>query len=272
MRVLLFPGAGIMILLLMAPVWASAAFASDAEAGGLLATQEVRDLPVAGLTERILYLSPSAARAAIVMLPGGSGDIGIQKDGRLEHDDNFVVRTRALWLELGYAVVIPDAAGTENLRGERSSLTYATIVGAIVAFARTQSAKPIFLLGTSQGSIAAMNGAAHLREREIAGLVLTESVSRLGGSHETVFDAHPEDVTVPALVVANQDDACDVAPPDDAPSIAASMTHSPDVQVLFVSGGVLKSSDCGSLSPHGYYGIENNVVSAIGSWCDAHSR
>jgi hypothetical protein len=128
MRVLLFPGAGIVILLLMAPEWASAAFASHAEVGGLLATQEVRDLPVAGLTERILYLSPPAARATIVMLAGGSGDIGIQIDGRLEHDDNFVVRTRALWLELGYAVVIPDAAGTENLRGERSWLTYATIV------------------------------------------------------------------------------------------------------------------------------------------------
>jgi hypothetical protein len=272
MRVLHFPGAGIVMLLLMAPVWASVAFAPDAEAGGLSATQEVRDLRVAGLTERILYLSSPAARAAIVMLPGGSGDIGIQKDGRLQHGDNFVVRTRALWRELGYAVIIPDAAGTENLRGERSSPTYAMIVGALVAFARTQNVRPVFLLGTSQGSIAAMNGAAHLRQGEIAGLVLTESVSRLGGSHETVFNAHPEDVTVPALVVANQDDACDVAPPDDAPRIAASMTHSPDVQVLFVSGGLLKSSDCGSLSPHGYYGIETSVVAAISSWCGAHSR
>jgi hypothetical protein len=272
MRVLLFRAAGIAILLLVAPVWATVVFASDAEAGGPSATQEVRDLPLAGLTERILYLAPPAARASIVMFPGGSGDIGIQKDGSLEHDDNFVVRTRALWLELGFAVIIPDAAGTENLRGERSSPTYAMIIGALVAFARAQNAKPVFLLGTSQGSIAAMNGAAHLREGEIAGLVLTESVSRLGGSHETVFDAHPEDVAVPALVVANQDDACDVAPPDDAPRIAASMTHSPDVQVLFVSGGILKSSDCGSLSPHGYYGIETNVVSAISSWCHAHSR
>jgi hypothetical protein len=123
MRVLLFRAADITILLLVAPVWATVVFASDAEVGGLSATQEVRDLPVAGLTERILYLAPPAARAS-----------------------------------------------------------------------------------------------------------------------------------------------------DDAPRIAASMTHSPDVQVLFVSGGILKSSDCGSLSPHGYYGIETNVVSAISSWCHAHSR
>jgi hypothetical protein len=47
MRVLLFRAAGITILLLVAPVWATVVFASDAEVGGLSATQEVRDLPVA---------------------------------------------------------------------------------------------------------------------------------------------------------------------------------------------------------------------------------
>jgi hypothetical protein len=96
--------------------------------------------------------------------------------------------------------------------------------------------------------------------------VLTESVSRKGGSHETVFDAHPEFVNVPALVVANRDDACKVAPPDDAPKIAASMTHSPRTNVIYVSGGVLRSTDCGSLSPHGYCGIEQSVIDAIVAW------
>ena len=236
------------------------------------ATEVVRDLSVADVTQRILYLSPPMPHATIVMLPGGAGDLGIRDDGRLRHGENFVVRTRALWMARGYALVIPDAAGTDNLRGRRSSPHYAEIVRALVTFARSRNRKPVFLLGTSQGSIAAMNGAAHMRDGEIAGLVLTESVSRLGGSGETVFDAHPADVDVPALVVANHDDACFVAPPGDAPRIAAAMTGSPDAQVLFVSGGTLKSRDCGSLSPHGYYGIEEKVVSAVGSWLDAHTR
>jgi len=59
------------------------------------------------------------------------------------------------------------------------------------------------VMGTSQGSIAAMNAAAHDSSGDIVGVILTESVSILGGSRETVFDAHPQDVHVPALVVAN---------------------------------------------------------------------
>jgi pimeloyl-ACP methyl ester carboxylesterase len=142
-------------------------------------------------------------------------------------------------------------------------------VGDLVAAAHAQAPGPVFLLGTSQGSIAAMNGAANLRDGQIAGIVLTESVSRLGGSHETVFDAHPERVNVPALVVANSDDRCNVAPPEDADKIAAAMSGAPRVEVLRVSGGDQRSStDCGSLSPHGYYGIEQKVVDTIAAWID----
>lgn len=88
-----------------------------------------------------------------------------------------------------------------------------------------------------------------------------------------MFDADPAQVTIPALVVANRDDRCNVAPPADAPRIAAAMTHSPEVKVLTVSGGVRRSKkDCGSLTPHGYYGIEDKVVDAIARWLDAHAR
>ena len=97
--------------------------------------------------------------------------------------------------------------------------------------------------------------------------MLTESVSILGASGETVFSADPGEVRVPALVVANQDDRCNVAPPAEAPHIAASMTRSADVQVLAVRGGIQRSRKaCGSLSPHGYYGIEEMVIGQIDGW------
>ncbi|KIZ44747.1 hypothetical protein OO17_09365 [Rhodopseudomonas palustris] len=201
------------------------------------------------------------------MLPGGAGDIGIRASGEIAHGNNFLVRTRALWVAKGFAVVIPDALDHANLRGLRSTPRYAELVGAFVGFAHAQAPVPVFLIGTSQGAIAAMNGAAHLRHGEIAGVVLTESVSRRGGSHETVFDAHPDQVNVPALVVANRDDRCKVAPPQDAEKIAAAMIHAPRVKILKVTGGTEQSArDCGSLSPHGYFGIEQSVVDAIAAW------
>jgi hypothetical protein len=111
-----------------------------------------------------------------------------------------------------------------------------------------------------------MNAASHAGQSGIAGLILTESVSIRGGSHETVFDAHPDDVRVPSLIVANRDDQCKVALPSMANAIAQSM-HNASVTVLRVSGGVQHSQDdCGSLSPHGYYGIEEKVVDGIIDW------
>lgn len=236
--------------------------------------EQAVDLPVTGgVTQRVLYTTPAHPRATLVMLPGGAGDVGLSDDGDVRHDNNFVIRTRALWVARGYAVLVPDTVDRANLRGVRSSPQYAALVGDLARFAKSQAKAPVFLLGTSQGSIAAMNGAAHAPAGLIAGLILTESVSRLGGSHETVFSASPEQVRVPALVVANRDDQCDVAPPQDAPRIAAAMTASPKVDVQYVSGGFDKSRKaCGSLTPHGYYGIEAQVVDGISSWIETHLK
>ena len=224
------------------------------------------------MIQRVLYDAPARPRATLVMLPGGTGDVGVRRDGDLRHDDNFVVRTRADWVAGGYAVLIPDTIEAANLRGARSSPAYGRVVDGLAAYAHARAAGPVFLVGTSQGTIAAMNGAAHARPGLVAGVVLTESVSvpgRLGT--ETVFDADPQDVRVPALVVANRDDACRVAPPSMAPRIVAAMTGSPDARVLMVGGGVQRSGKaCGSLSPHGYYGIEDRVVGAVTGWLRSH--
>jgi pimeloyl-ACP methyl ester carboxylesterase len=233
---------------------------------------EVHDLPlVGGGAVRVLYAAPTPARAAIVMLPGGTGEVGIGDEGDLDHEKNFVLRTRAQWLKRGYAVIIPDAPGGRNMRGERSSPEFADLVRDLVRFAHSKVAGPVFLLGTSQGTIAAMNGASQLSKGQITGVVLTESVSRPGRkSRETVFDAAPDRVAVPVLVVANRDSRCRVAPASDARRVADAMTHSPEVKVLYLRGGELRSTDCGSQSPHGYWGIEDAVVDAIATWLDTH--
>ena len=219
-----------------------------------------------GAVFHLLLAMPEQPRGVIVMLPGGTGDIGIERDGEIRRGNNFVVRTRDLWLARGYGVLIPDTIAHASLRGIRSTPHYAAIVGDLVTLAREQSPGPVFLLGTSQGSIAAMNGAAHLGPGLITAVVMTESVSRMGGLEETVFDAAPDRVRVPALIVANDRDACQVSPPEDADRIAAAMSASPSVEVLRVSGGETGSKTCGSLSPHGYLGIETNVVSRITTW------
>lgn len=257
---------GVMALLLLP-------FPVSAQREAAIAGERAVNLPLGnGLNQRVLYDAPARPRATLIMLPGGTGEVGVRRDSDLRHDDNFVVRTRATWVSRGYAVLIPDTIDQANLRGIRSSPGYGQVVGRLVAYAHARTVAPVFLLGTSQGTIAAMNGAAHAAPGLISGLVLTEAVSVPGRlSTETVFDADPEGVRVPALVVANSSDACDVAPPPMARRIAAAMTHSPQARVLMVDGGMPQSGKpCGSLSPHGYYGIERHVISAICAWVRAH--
>ena len=228
----------------------------------------VRDLPLQGGSfQRVLYsASKRETKGIVIMFAGGTGELDIDKSGNVKNAKNFVVRTSDLWRERGYGIVLVDALDHQSMRGQRSGAAYAEVTQKIIAFAHEQANVPVWVLGTSQGSIAAMNAAAHAGRTQLAGLILTESVSILGGSHETVFDAHPDNVRVPSLVVANVNDRCKVALPSMAPEIAQSILHAPTT-VLAESGGVQRSLDaCGSLSPHGYYGIEEKVVDDIVAW------
>lgn len=113
------------------------------------------------------------------------------------------MRSDDLWLDRGYRIVLVDALDHQSMRGQRSSAEYAEVTKKIIQFAHGQANAPVWVLGTSQGSIAAMNAASHAGGTQLSGLILTESVSILGGSHETVFDAHPDDVRGPSLVRAH---------------------------------------------------------------------
>ena len=235
--------------------------------------RESLDLPLpSGKKQRILYVHQASPHGAIVMLPGGTGDLSIDEEGDISHKNNFVVRTQALWLDQGYAVIIPDALDGQNMRGLRSEQEYTQVVATLVKFAHEQTPGPVFLLGTSQGAIAAMNGAAHLAAPDLAGVVLSESVSQRGKNSRETVDASPELVTVPTLIVANRTSKCRLAPAEDAPRIKAAMTRAVEVEILYVQGGNESHSPdpCSSLSPHGYLGIEPEVVTKIGAWLKAH--
>ena len=214
-----------------------------------------------GGTVRALLLRPDRPRAALVMLPGGDGEVGIGADGTVHRADNVVIRTAGLWLARGFALLVPDAG--ENLRGLRSSPAYGAAVAALVAEARRAVSGPVALVGTSQGAIAAVNGAG---QGGVSALVLLEAVSRLGGSRETVFDADPAAVSAPVLVVASAADRCPVSPPGDAARVAAAFTRSARVDVLRLAGTEAGGRDCGSLSGHGYRGVEAEMVGRVADW------
>jgi hypothetical protein len=226
------------------------------------------DIPLpSGGSERVLFAAAAAPRAILIMFPGGAGTVEISAGGTTTNR-NFLVRTLPLWIAQGFAVEIVGSPNGAPLLGERHTPAYLAAIDRAIDFARSRGNAPVWLVGTSQGSTAAANGAAHLGSK-IAGVVLSSSVTRPNRSGETVFDSEPGLIAVPALIVANQGDSCRVTPPTDAPSLAASLVRSPRKEVIIVASDQIQSDPCEAMSPHGYLGIEPAVVQRIGDWIRA---
>jgi pimeloyl-ACP methyl ester carboxylesterase len=231
-------------------------------------TSVVQDIPApGGGSERVLYASPTNPRAILVMFAGGPGNVEIDDSGRIGRmAGNFLMRTEPLWLAQSFAFV--TIGSSSSLMGQRHTPAYAASIAGAIDFARTRANAPVWLVGTSQGSIAAANGAAHLPGR-VAGVVLTSSVASRSSSGETVFDSNLGAIAVPALVVVNRGDGCASAGPAPAPQMLAALAGSPRKEIISVESHDIRSDPCEAMSPHGYLGIEADVVQRISDWIRA---
>jgi hypothetical protein len=228
----------------------------------------VSDLPVAGGTERVLFLGTQGARALLVLLPGSDGIVGLDSGGGIHQlGGNFLVRTIGQWVAQEFDVVLPDAPNGTSLYGQRHLPPYADAISRAIDFGRSHANLPVWLIGTSHGSTAAVNGTSHLGAK-VSGVVLASSVTRPGRAGETLFDAEPGTIAVPVLVVSNQNDTCVVSPPGDAPNVLATLTSSPRKELMMVTSSQIarRSDPCEGMSPHGYLGIEGVVVQRISDW------
>ena len=212
---------------------------------------------------QVLFSGPTNSRAIVLVFAGGDGIVEIASNGAIGHGrNNFLLRTQPLWQAQGLAFM--TLASSSSLLGRRHTPAYAEMIGRAIDFARTRANAPVWLVGTSMGSIAAANGAAHLPGK-VAGVVLTSSVAG-GRAPETVFDSDLGAIAVPALVVSNRGDTCPSAGPGFAPQILAALTRSPRKEIIYVESHELRSDPCEAMSPHGYLGIESDVVQRISAW------
>jgi len=217
---------------------------------------------------QVLFAGPANPRAIVLVFAGGPGIVGFNSANQITQGaNNFLLRTQPLWLAQGFAFA--TIGSPSSLLGQRHTAAYADTIARAIDFTRTRANVPVWLVGTSMGSIAAANGAAHLPGR-VAGVVLTSSVAAPNrSSGETVFDSDLGAIGVPALVVANRYDTCPSAGPGFAPQILAALSRSPRKDIIYVESHELGSDPCEALSPHGYLGIEADVVQRISDWIRA---
>jgi hypothetical protein len=86
-----------------------------------------------------------------------------------------------------------------------------------------------------------------------------------------VFDVPLARISVPVLIQIHHDDHCQFTPPANAARIKAALTVAPVVEVQQFSGGSFpRSTVCEAFAQHGFFGIEDQVVTAAANWIVAH--
>ncbi|MEY2685594.1 MAG: hypothetical protein RJA09_2739 [Pseudomonadota bacterium] len=244
------------LALLLGILWCSA------QAQGTLFRVPTR----AGVVVPVLWESTPDAQATVVLFPGGSGGFGRVEAGRAT-GQNFLVRSAHHFLAHGYNVaVLGRPSDTPDLGyPDRVSDAHMADVRAVLAFVQTQSVAPVWLVGTSRGSVSVAAAAIHI-PTGIAGVVLASSVVS-PQKPEAVPLQDLAAIRVPVLVVHHRQDACHLCAPTDVPAILRGLKHAPVKKEIWVTGGGTPTGNpCEALHWHGFVGMEREAVALIAGW------
>jgi len=238
------------------------------------------DLPTrSGVTVRYAAFAPDQAPAAIAILfVGAEGVLNLPHEvaGTWGQNGNFLVRIRENLRRRGFYVAIPDAPSdhSHGLGSYRTTGGHAADIAAVIADVRRRApGVPVWLIGTSMGTISAADGASRLQGAQGPdGLVLTSTVSRTGsnprgGPPADVFDVDLTAVRVPTLITYHRADSCEFVTPVDGARMLSKLERAPRKEIMMFEGGdPPRSTACEALAAHGYYGIEGKVADAIADW------
>jgi pimeloyl-ACP methyl ester carboxylesterase len=233
---------------------------------------EVIDIPTrVGITQRFLYHAPPEPKAAVILYAGGHGGLQIADNGSLGWGSgNFLVRSRQLFADQGFRVVVIDAPSDRQsapfLGGSRQRAEHASDVQAVIAWLREKAPQPVWLVGTSRGTQSAAYVATQLLDGGGPdGIVLTATILADRRSRP-VTDMPLEKVRIPVLVVHHEQDACRVTLMSDMPRLMEKLAANPRKELMAFTGGVNHGNACEGRAHHGFNGIEREVVEKIAAW------
>ena len=242
------------------------ATAATAFAGGYEAIEIVPTRP--DVTVRLLVIKANGKPStALLLFPGADGTKHFgEKDGRFWVSSNFLMRSAKDLAAAGYIVVAVDAPSDQSCGMPdrfRTSPSHAKDIRKVIAYLKEKHrVSSVYLVGTSKGSLSAAFLASDFSEPAIGGVILTSVYppSESGGIDFT-------DIDDAVLIIHHLYDECRATPIQGAFDLKKSLTESPRVDIVVVTGGSLAaSSPCNALSNHGFYGMEKPVIQVMKDW------
>ncbi|MFI5399635.1 MAG: alpha/beta hydrolase [SAR324 cluster bacterium] len=246
--------------------------AQPASDSGPYSAQYVTTQRRAGVRQPFMLLRPEHPAASVVLFTGGDGVATISSAG-IRRQGNFLVRSRTLFAQQGLLVAVVDPPSDRiTLNGFRTSQAHALDIKGVIAYLREQAPVPVWLVGTSYGTVSAAKVADWLADGGGPdGIVLTSSLFNRGPHGDSVYDADPARVRIPMLLVHNKSDRCPATPFSRAGGYLDRMVNAkPGELIAFEGGGPVRGPLCEPFDYHGFPGLEPQVVEAIAQWIKAH--
>ena len=128
------------------------------------------------------------------------------------------------------------------------------------------------MVGISLGTYSAASYAVR-GHRDIAGVVLLSSPTRPPVGGRGILDLNLDRIQVPLLAIAHNDDACPGTPPEGAIEIVRAAASSPNAKAESFTGGEdTGRRPCSPETPHTFFRIEEEVISAIAKFIRANTK
>ncbi len=214
----------------------------------------------------IFVMTQPQAKATLVLLPGGDAGSGKIVEDR-PSSKNFLARSRALFFaEQFNVIVVFRASDLQHLDYDyRVSTAHVQEIAAVVHYAQQLSDAPVWLVGTSRGTVSGTAATIALPEGTVQGLVLTSSVTSKKPGAIATQDLGK--IKVPTLVVHHKYDACKVCVPHEAARITDGLKSAPFKKFLMLEGGSDPVGDpCEAQHWHGFIRYEKEAVQLISHW------
>lgn len=241
-------------------------------AGGYqeVATREGVKLP-------FFYEKPANAKAIVVLFQGGGGGIGVMgsaENGWIKRDKAFLSGGAPRFAKNNLVVAVVDAPTdrADLNSGFRNSNEHNQDIQKLVEFLRADNpGLPIWLIGTSNGSLTAVSASLAIKDKPIDGVVLTSTVTQEPSwaiaqryTHP-VYRADVSQVTVSVLIVHHINDRCKHSPYEPIDALAKSFKRAKKVEVITIEGGQDNSDPCNG-GYHQFLGQEQEVTDQIAKW------
>jgi hypothetical protein len=236
-------------------------------------SQQIIDLKTRNdVTMRVLLLKHSNAKASLIFFAGGHGGLRIFPNGSMQWgDNNFLIRSRSIFAELGVNVAIVDAPSdrlkSPFLTGFRNTEEHSKDIEQLIIWLKQNYENiPVWLVGTSRGTESAAAVGIKLQNIEnLNGIVLTSSILT-GDNGNPVPSMAIENFKKPILIVHHEKDSCRVTKYSDLNKLTNIVGDKKQNQIIVFTDGVDQGDPCQAMSYHGFNGIEKNVATQIVNW------